>query len=386
MAVASGSEYFKCPHCNNNDKFLAGMRMSGVYVPDKDAEWEGQENSSFYNYGDLYRQAKKCSASICVAGDREEHKLGTTREIILCDFCGLNGVHIECEGLDIHKPDFSCWDCKEPLARLARQDRVTCLAYNVDTCVVKLGRLPNNTPSSVIRAGQKGKKDVFRRISSKVKKFRDSDDVVMVSCINCKLTVPWMFLQHMEDHLYNCPEDEDSLSFLYPAFITVSRDESLGKTSYKCNKCVKIFDYQTWFEKHLKIVHEWENIRKPSTPPTEATHDSSVDKTVVSDDDSSSSEDDETIRAIIKQSQTLTKSEGSKVRKLYNPSQRFDLTELELNLTMAQFARADQYQLLVFIGDVSQEERNVIFKLWKHLDNQISSLHSFKCVQCDECK
>lgn len=382
MALASGSQCFKCPHCNNSDKFLAGMRMTGVYVPDKDADWEGEENSSFYNYGDLYRQAKKCSAPACNAGDREEHKLGTKWEIILCDFCGLNGVHIECEGLDIHKPDFSCLDCKEPLDRLDRQDRVTCLAYNVDSCVVKLGMLPDNTPTSVIKAGQKGKKELFNRISSKVNKYKDSEGVVMVSCMNCEYTVPWLFLQHLESHLYNCPNDENSLSFKYPPFILISRDESLGKTSYKCNKCVKVFDYQTWFEKHLKIVHGWQNIRKPSPPPVAAiTQDSSESSS--DDDSSSSSEDDETIREIIKQSQSSTKS-GNSARKLYNPIKKIDLTELELNLTMAQFAKKDKYQLVVFIGDISQEERNVIFKLWKHLDNQIATGNSFKCLQCDK--
>jgi len=385
MALASGSQCFKCPHCNNSDKFLAGMRMTGVYVPDKDADWEGEENSSFYNYGDLYRQAKKCAASDCTASNREEHKLGTKWEIILCDFCGLNGIHIECEGLDIHKPDFSCWDCKEPLDKLARQDKVTCLAYNVDDCVIKLGRLPENTPSCVVKAGQKGKKELFSRISSKVRKYKDNEGVVLVSCVNCEFTVPWLFLQHMEHHLDNCRKDEDSLSFKYPAFVSVSRDDSLGKTSYKCNKCVKVFDYQTWFEKHLKIVHEWQNIRKPSPPPVTVAQDPSESEDESDGDSSSSSsssEDDETIRKFIKQSQSSKPGGSNSTRKLYNPSEKFDLTELELNLTMAQFAKNDKYQLVVFIGDVSQEERNVVFKLWKHLDNQIATGNSFKCLQC----
>ena len=53
--------------------------------------------------------------------------------LFYCDFCGPNGVHIECEGLDVHKSDFSCLNCKEPMDRLVRQDRV---------------RMPDNTPSS----------------------------------------------------------------------------------------------------------------------------------------------------------------------------------------------------------------------------------------------
>ena len=104
------------------------MRSGGIYVPDKVADREGEENSVFYNLDDLYRQAKKCSAIACVANDREERKLGTKYEVTLCDLGGLNGVHIECENPDTHKPDFFCHECKEPLAKLARQERVTCIA------------------------------------------------------------------------------------------------------------------------------------------------------------------------------------------------------------------------------------------------------------------
>ena len=42
---------------------------------------------------------------------------------------------------------------------------------------------------------------------------------------------------------------------------------------------------------------------------------------------------------------------------------------------MAQFVKKDKYQV------VSQEERNVIFKVWNHLDKQIATGNSFKCLQ-----
>ena len=40
--------------------------------------------------------------------------------------------------------------------------------------MVKLVRMPDNTPSSGIKTGQKGKKELFSRISSKVNKYKDS--------------------------------------------------------------------------------------------------------------------------------------------------------------------------------------------------------------------
>jgi len=383
MALSSGSQCFKCPNCNNSNTFLDGMRHQGIYVPDKDAEWEQEENSNFYNYGDLYRQVKRCSAIPCYAEERDEHKLGSKWEIILCDYCGLNGIHIECGGLDKHKPDFACKDCKDPLDKLARQDRVTCLAYNVDSCVVKLGRLPELTPSTVVKAGVIGKKALYDRLRDKLTKERDAEGVVLVSCLQCKFTTPWMFMHHMEAHLEQCFISESIRARNYPSFISIFQNDIEERTRFECNRCIKVFKHISWLEKHLKVTHEWENFKEPSPISSiKDTYSSDINSSTSSSD---SEEDDETIREIINHSQAALKSHINDISgNLYSPKLNFDLTELELNITISQFAKTDQYQLIVFIGDITQEERNVLIKIWKHLNEQVSPGNTFKCPQCQK--
>ena len=49
---------------------------------------------------------------------------------------------------------------------------------------------------------------------------------------------------------------------------------------------------------------------------------------------------------------------------------------------MPRNMKKDKYQLVVIVGDISPKEGNVVFKLWKHLDKQIATGNSFKCIQC----
>ena len=44
---------------------------------------------------------------------------------------------------------------------------------------------------------------------------------------------------------------------------------------------------------------------------------------------------------------------------------------------MPRNMKKDKYQLVVFVGDISPKEGNVVFKLWKHLDKQIATGNSF---------
>jgi hypothetical protein len=43
--------------------------------------------------------------------------------------------------------------------------------------------------------------------------------------------------------------------------------------------------------------------------------------------------------------------------------------------------RKDKYQLGVFVGDISTKEGNVVFELWKHLDEQIATHSSVSSVE-----
>ena len=52
--MTSGTEQCKCPNCNNKDNIVKAFEKLGVYLPQKDAEWELPSRAGFYNYGDHY--------------------------------------------------------------------------------------------------------------------------------------------------------------------------------------------------------------------------------------------------------------------------------------------------------------------------------------------
>ena len=50
MSLHYGRSHFKCPMCNDKDKFLEECLNNGLYVPEKDADWERPEEENFYQY------------------------------------------------------------------------------------------------------------------------------------------------------------------------------------------------------------------------------------------------------------------------------------------------------------------------------------------------
>ena len=45
LASAAGSHHAKCPLCNSREAFQQEMLRCGIYIPDKDAEWELEEGA-----------------------------------------------------------------------------------------------------------------------------------------------------------------------------------------------------------------------------------------------------------------------------------------------------------------------------------------------------
>ena len=110
-AVISGKEHFKCSNCNDKTKIMKELERMGVYLPVKDADWEDNLYSGFYNYQDMYQQKKTCDVVSCLLTDREVSEVDTVREIVLCEACGINGSHIKCSSLSLEDSGFTCADC-----------------------------------------------------------------------------------------------------------------------------------------------------------------------------------------------------------------------------------------------------------------------------------
>jgi len=106
MADAAGCHFIKCPLCNNKEVFEKEMLRFGIYIPDRDARWETDENA----FEDLYVRHSTCDTQVCLCPHGRDHNVEDTDfELILCELCGSQGVHVMCAGLD---PVNLRWKCE----------------------------------------------------------------------------------------------------------------------------------------------------------------------------------------------------------------------------------------------------------------------------------
>ena len=91
-AENAGTHFFKCPLCNNKDEFTAEMLAHGVYVPDRDADWETSNM-----FADQLQRHDSCDADSCSCPQgRKFDEEDTPWEIMLCVCCGaqVSCIHI----------------------------------------------------------------------------------------------------------------------------------------------------------------------------------------------------------------------------------------------------------------------------------------------------
>jgi len=113
-AENAGTHFFKCPLCNNKDEFTAEMLAHGVYVPDRDADWETSNM-----FADQLQRHDSCDADSCSCPQgRKFDEEDTPWEIMLCVCCGAQGIHVECGQLDVARPRWKCPLCRPVVARL----------------------------------------------------------------------------------------------------------------------------------------------------------------------------------------------------------------------------------------------------------------------------
>ena len=126
LALSCGRAHFKCPHCQNRKRFLEAALEAGIYVQEKDAEWEKPEMDDFYGFADMgtkklrfklfiaiYNRLvaeaadKKCEANICLADSRDFEDEGE-HAIVSCSRCFGTTAHAKCVGLEAPFRDFVC--------------------------------------------------------------------------------------------------------------------------------------------------------------------------------------------------------------------------------------------------------------------------------------
>ncbi|KAH8240319.1 hypothetical protein KR038_005269 [Drosophila bunnanda] len=120
-AISSGY-YLVCIWCRSSE-FRDSIRRQGIFVPDRDAEWERQKNA----YRELHRRAIRCDEEECLCSHGRVYNKYTWF-IHACQVCGSRGAHARCLAQSMQlrtvaEPiEFKCSDCQEVENNLAESE------------------------------------------------------------------------------------------------------------------------------------------------------------------------------------------------------------------------------------------------------------------------
>ncbi|NXI60950.1 PHF7 protein, partial [Anseranas semipalmata] len=107
QAFHAGLLCFRCPQCNDREKFLPEMSSLGIQVPTRQPAWEA--GSGFV---DMYQRHSHCDASQChYAQGREHAEEEGPWYLLLCSSCAATGTHRRCSALKDSATTWECDDC-----------------------------------------------------------------------------------------------------------------------------------------------------------------------------------------------------------------------------------------------------------------------------------
>ncbi|XP_066539581.1 G2/M phase-specific E3 ubiquitin-protein ligase isoform X2 [Hoplias malabaricus] len=109
QAHSAAMFFFRCTLCNNKEQFQQEMLRMGIYIPERDASWELEENA----YRDLLEVYQRCDAVKCSCHKGRSYSAQSgSFEIVRCKFCGSSGTHRKCSSLKLYEANWSCADCR----------------------------------------------------------------------------------------------------------------------------------------------------------------------------------------------------------------------------------------------------------------------------------
>ncbi|XP_011199583.2 uncharacterized protein LOC105223541 [Bactrocera dorsalis] len=101
--------FFKCPLCNDSTKFKQNMSLSGIFVQNKDAEWEMVPNA----YAELLERPSVCAAETCHNTKGRGKAQTSNNPFVYCETCGSVAMHLHCTPQ--RSRTFECDNCKSIL-------------------------------------------------------------------------------------------------------------------------------------------------------------------------------------------------------------------------------------------------------------------------------
>ncbi|KAM4898786.1 G2/M phase-specific E3 ubiquitin-protein ligase [Sylvia borin] len=114
QALSAGIFFFRCTVCNNKDKFQKEMFRMGIYIPERDASWELEENA----YQDLLHRYQHCDVKRCLCKKgRDYNEPDSKWEIKRCQYCGSRGTHLACSSMKSLEQNWDCVECRSIFAK-----------------------------------------------------------------------------------------------------------------------------------------------------------------------------------------------------------------------------------------------------------------------------
>ncbi|NXG81507.1 PHF7 protein, partial [Stercorarius parasiticus] len=109
QAHAIHSDFFCCPLCRNEYRFMMEMLTMGIRIPDRlvSPSWED-------SWADAALSARhsRCNASQCLCpGGRERADGEGPWELLLCSSCAAEGTHRRCSSLSSSAASWECDSC-----------------------------------------------------------------------------------------------------------------------------------------------------------------------------------------------------------------------------------------------------------------------------------
>ncbi|KAI1295466.1 PHD finger protein 7 [Halotydeus destructor] len=116
QASVAGKKHFACGQCRNNKSFVNWVQRHGVYVPEKDADWERDGQ-----FDDQVQEHHICKAINCICENgREFHIEESEWDIVVCVTCGHDSKHAKCGSIPLEK--INSWLCDTCSPMLTRKD------------------------------------------------------------------------------------------------------------------------------------------------------------------------------------------------------------------------------------------------------------------------
>lgn len=101
--------FFKCPLCNDKTTCIKKLSLRGIFIPDKDADWE----LDFHSWEDFLEVEKVCDSENCLMTAESYQEDPWNWKI--CSTCGASHIHELC--ISDSSSDFVCRSCTEILNR-----------------------------------------------------------------------------------------------------------------------------------------------------------------------------------------------------------------------------------------------------------------------------